>query len=80
MQLDKSQSKERKDARPVLRVDLQRARMIHVLQSTMRWEAIAHTLLAQFAAEVKGDLVVISEQSENMVPPSRHLDLSAILV
>ncbi|CAD7076744.1 unnamed protein product [Hermetia illucens] len=42
----------------------------------MHRSATAHHLLAQFAAEVNADLVLISEQFQNKDPSSWHLDLS----
>ena len=50
--------------------------MIRILQINMHRSATAHQLLAQFAAEVNADLVLISEQYRNKDPSSWYLDLS----
>lgn len=36
--------------------------MIRILEIKMHWNAIAHGLLGKFGAEVKIDLMLISEQ------------------
>ena len=50
--------------------------MIRILQINMHRSATAHELLAQFAAETKADLVLISEQYRNKGPVSWHPDIS----
>ena len=50
--------------------------MIRILQINMHRSATAHELLAQFAAETKADLVLISEQYQNKDPVSWHPDIS----
>lgn len=50
------------------RGELDTNNMMSILQINMRWSATVHELLAEFLAEIKADLLLISEQYRNKNP------------